>query len=116
MALVYTVANKVERAYRRGDLFDKRRQLMDTWAKFCAAHRTPAACCRCATQAAAPPVRALHPIRETEVILGLSRASIYRPIARGLLDVRRVLGRRMVTRASIDELVANAPKIAGRMA
>jgi predicted DNA-binding transcriptional regulator AlpA len=59
----------------------------------------------------APPVRALHPINETEVILGLSRASIYRLIGRGLLDARRVLGRRLITRASIDELVANAPKI-----
>lgn len=25
----------VEAAYRRGDLFQKRRQLMDAWAKFC---------------------------------------------------------------------------------
>ncbi len=35
MALAHTVENKVERAYRRGDLFDKRRQLMDAWARFC---------------------------------------------------------------------------------
>jgi hypothetical protein len=27
--------DKVEKAYRRGDLFDKRRKLMDEWAKFC---------------------------------------------------------------------------------
>ena len=27
---------KVEAAYRRGDLFDKRRQLMDAWAEFLA--------------------------------------------------------------------------------
>jgi predicted DNA-binding transcriptional regulator AlpA len=70
----------------------------------------------CPKPIVAPPVRALHPIRETEVILGLSRASIYRLIARGLLDARRVLGRRMVTRASIDELVASAPKSAGEVA
>jgi hypothetical protein len=25
------------RAYARGDLFDKRRKLMEAWAKFCAA-------------------------------------------------------------------------------
>jgi integrase len=37
MALAHTVENKVERAYRRGDLFDKRRQLMDGWARFCEA-------------------------------------------------------------------------------
>jgi integrase len=37
MALAHTVENKVERAYRRGDFFDKRRQLMDAWAGFCEA-------------------------------------------------------------------------------
>jgi integrase len=36
MALAHTIENKVERAYRRGDLFDKRRRLMDDWAKYCA--------------------------------------------------------------------------------
>lgn len=36
MALAHTVANKVEAAYRRGDLFDKRQQLMDAWAEYCA--------------------------------------------------------------------------------
>lgn len=36
MALAHTIDNKVERAYRRGDLFDKRRRLMDEWAEFCA--------------------------------------------------------------------------------
>ena len=35
MALAHTVGDKVEAAYRRGDLFDKRRQLADAWAKFC---------------------------------------------------------------------------------
>ncbi len=35
MALAHTVADAVERAYRRGDLFEKRRQLMDAWAMFC---------------------------------------------------------------------------------
>src|SRR4029077_5086890 len=37
MALAHTVENKVEAAYRRGDLFEKRRRLMADWAKFCAA-------------------------------------------------------------------------------
>jgi len=36
MALAHAVANKVEAAYRRGDLCDKRRRLMADWAKFCA--------------------------------------------------------------------------------
>ena len=35
MALAHTIANKAEAAYRRGDLFDKRRQLMTQWADFC---------------------------------------------------------------------------------
>lgn len=36
MALAHTTENKVERAYRRGDLFDKRRRMMDDWAAYCA--------------------------------------------------------------------------------
>jgi len=36
MALAHTIENKVERAYRRGDLFDKRRRLMNDWATYCA--------------------------------------------------------------------------------
>lgn len=36
MALAHTIENKVERAYRRGDLLDKRRHLMADWAAYCA--------------------------------------------------------------------------------
>jgi integrase len=35
MALAHTVGDKVEAAYRRGDLFEKRRRLMDAWSRFC---------------------------------------------------------------------------------
>jgi integrase len=35
MALAHAVGDKVEAAYRRGDLFDKRRRLMAEWATFC---------------------------------------------------------------------------------
>jgi integrase len=35
MALAHTISNAVEAAYRRGDLLDKRRRLMDSWAAFC---------------------------------------------------------------------------------
>jgi integrase len=35
MALAHTVADKVEAAYRRGDLFQKRRGLAEAWARFC---------------------------------------------------------------------------------
>jgi hypothetical protein len=31
------IGGKVEQAYRRGDLFNKRRRLMDAWAVYCAA-------------------------------------------------------------------------------
>lgn len=34
-ALAHTVGDKVEAAYRRGDLFEKRRRLMGDWAAFC---------------------------------------------------------------------------------
>ena len=35
MAFAHAISNKVEAAYRRGDLFEKRRVLMDEWAAFC---------------------------------------------------------------------------------
>ncbi|MBI2240943.1 MAG: integrase arm-type DNA-binding domain-containing protein [Magnetospirillum gryphiswaldense] len=35
MALAHTIGDKVEAAYRRGDLFEKRRELMASWADFC---------------------------------------------------------------------------------
>ncbi len=36
MALAHAVSDKVEAACRRGDLFHKRRRMMDDWARFCA--------------------------------------------------------------------------------
>jgi integrase len=42
MALAHTIANKVEAAYRRGDLFEKRRRLMDDWAAACGVSVQPA--------------------------------------------------------------------------
>jgi integrase len=38
-ALAHAIGSAVEAAYRRGDLFDKRRVLMDDWAAFCAEPR-----------------------------------------------------------------------------
>lgn len=35
MALAHVIPSKVEAAYRRGDLLEKRRALMDTWAAYC---------------------------------------------------------------------------------
>jgi integrase len=34
MALAHTLGDKVEEAYSRGDLFRKRRQVMDAWANY----------------------------------------------------------------------------------
>jgi integrase len=39
-ALAHTIGNKVEAAYRRGDLFQKRAALMQEWADYCT--RAPA--------------------------------------------------------------------------
>jgi integrase len=36
-ALAHMVGSKVEQAYRRGDMFEKRRRLMQQWATFCTA-------------------------------------------------------------------------------
>ena len=36
MALAHAIGDKVEASYRRGDLFEKRKALMDAWAAFCA--------------------------------------------------------------------------------
>ena len=35
MALAHTIGNKAEAAYRRGDLFEKRKRLMADWANYC---------------------------------------------------------------------------------
>jgi integrase len=37
MALAHVVSDKVEAAYRRGDMFTKRLQLAEAWARYCAA-------------------------------------------------------------------------------
>ena len=50
MALAHAIGDKVEAAYRRSDLFAKRRQLMTAWAGYCAggARRARATTCvRC---------------------------------------------------------------------
>jgi integrase len=41
-ALAHVISNKVEAAYRRGDLFEKRRHMMDAWAEHCARPMVPA--------------------------------------------------------------------------
>jgi len=36
MALAHAISSGVESAYRRGDLFERRRAMMDDWAAFLA--------------------------------------------------------------------------------
>jgi integrase len=43
MALAHAIGDKVEAAYRRGDMFDRRRQMMNAWAAFCAKPQSNAA-------------------------------------------------------------------------
>jgi integrase len=43
-ALAHAIDNRVEAAYRRGDLFEKRRRLTDAWAKFCGSRRPRGRC------------------------------------------------------------------------
>jgi integrase len=35
MALAHAIGDKVEAAYRRGDLFERRKRLMQQWSEFC---------------------------------------------------------------------------------
>jgi integrase len=43
MALAHVVGDKTEAAYRRGDLFQKRRQLMEEWGRYCSTAGAPEA-------------------------------------------------------------------------
>lgn len=43
MALAHAIGNKVEAAYRRGDLFERRAKMMADWATFCTTPRLAAA-------------------------------------------------------------------------
>lgn len=44
MALAHTIASKAERAYRRGTALEKRRRLMDDWARHCFSKLAANAC------------------------------------------------------------------------
>ena len=39
MALAHTIGNKVEQAYRRGTLLERRRRLMNDWEAYCQGHQ-----------------------------------------------------------------------------
>jgi integrase len=42
MALAHAIGDKVEAAYRRGELLEKRRRIMEDWAQFVSTPRPPA--------------------------------------------------------------------------
>ncbi|MCL4673277.1 MAG: integrase arm-type DNA-binding domain-containing protein [Sphingomonadaceae bacterium] len=54
MALAHTIGNATERAYRRGDLFDKRRRFMGEWAIYCTSGSAAVAIEKCNVE----PIRA----------------------------------------------------------
>ncbi len=60
------------------------------------------------------PARALYSPRETESILGISHASLYRLIRAGRLDARKLGGKTLITADSIERLVTELPKIGCR--
>ena len=44
MALAHAIGDKVEAAYRRGDLFERRKLMMEKWASFVAPPHPPRSC------------------------------------------------------------------------
>ena len=54
MALAHTIDDKVEAAYRRGDLFAKRVRLMAEWGRFCSRPPGPGATVTAIGRAKAP--------------------------------------------------------------
>jgi hypothetical protein len=59
----------------------------------------------------APSARALYSPRETEGILGISHATLYRLIAAGRLDARKIDGKTVITAASIETFLSSLPKV-----
>jgi hypothetical protein len=58
---------------------------------------------------AAPPTRALYSPRETEAILGISHATLYRLINAGRLDARKIDGKTVITDESIRKFITDLP-------
>jgi transposase-like protein len=55
--------------------------------------------------------RELYSPRETEAILGVSHATLYRLIAAGRLDARKLDGKTVITDGSLRNLITSLPKI-----
>jgi hypothetical protein len=50
-------------------------------------------------------------VRETQAILGISHASLYRLIAAGALDARKLGTKTLITAESIERLASHLPKV-----
>jgi len=57
------------------------------------------------------PQRALYSPKETETILSVSHATLYRLIGAGRLDARKLDNKTLITSESIDRLIAELPKV-----
>ena len=55
--------------------------------------------------------RELYSAKETERLLSISHATLYRLIARGLLDARKIGGKTTITGPSIKAFIASLPKV-----
>jgi excisionase family DNA binding protein len=57
--------------------------------------------------------RLLYSPAEAERLLGISHATLYRLIAAGKLDARKIGSKTTIIRTSIDKLLAELPKARG---
>jgi predicted DNA-binding transcriptional regulator AlpA len=57
-----------------------------------------------------PPARALYSPRETEAILGISHATLYRLIGAGRLDARKIDNKTVIPATSIEQFLASLPQ------
>lgn len=56
-------------------------------------------------------IRVLYSPRETEAILGISHATLYRLINNGRLDARKIDNKTVITAASIEAFLAALPRL-----
>jgi excisionase family DNA binding protein len=63
------------------------------------------------TLTAGAQVRALYSPKETETLLSVSHAQLYRLIGAGRLDARKIGSRTLITAESIETFLASLPKI-----
>jgi len=55
--------------------------------------------------------RALYSIKETEALLSISHAQVYRLINDGRLDARKIGAKTVITAASLESFLALLPKL-----